>query len=213
MIIDQSNWPRKELYDFFSAVPNPHYMVTFRVDVTNLYRYVKQNNLSFYYALTWLSTRALNQIENFRYAVRNGQVELLEERIPSFTDLRKGSDCFYIVTLPCKGDLPDFCAEAARRSAAQTTLIDQSTEGDDLIYISCLPELDVMAVTNEGIIDPNENITRITWGKFTLQDGRRTLGYSMEVNHRFVDGYHLQKFYHILQTSIDELKTEGTYSI
>ena len=40
-IIDQSTWPRKEAFDFYSAISCPFYMVTFRLDVTRLCQYVK----------------------------------------------------------------------------------------------------------------------------------------------------------------------------
>ena len=47
--VDLPAWKRKEIFDFFSHASNPYYMVSFRLDVTNLYSYVKQNHLSFYY--------------------------------------------------------------------------------------------------------------------------------------------------------------------
>lgn len=59
--IDITTWKRKELFDFFGQVSNPFYMITFRQDVTNLYRYVKKNGLSFYYTLIYLCTEAVNQ--------------------------------------------------------------------------------------------------------------------------------------------------------
>ena len=49
--VDRTHWERAELFEFFSAVSHPFYSVTFRVDVTNLYRYVKERHLSFYYAM------------------------------------------------------------------------------------------------------------------------------------------------------------------
>lgn len=36
--------------------------------------------------------------------------------------------------------------------------------------------------------------------------GRETLGMSVEVNHRFLDGIHLGRFYQTLQASIDALE-------
>ncbi len=61
--IDKAAWPRTELFDFFSAVSHPFYSVTFRVDVTNLHAYVRKHHLSFYYALGWLVTKAVNSVE------------------------------------------------------------------------------------------------------------------------------------------------------
>ena len=46
---------------------------------------------------------------------------------------------------------------------------------------------------------------RICWGKYVPADGRETLGMSVEVNHRFIDGYHLGQFYQKLQRAINTL--------
>lgn len=47
-------------------------MVTFKQDVTNLYRYAKEKGISFYYALVYLCTEAVNSVEAFSYTVENG---------------------------------------------------------------------------------------------------------------------------------------------
>lgn len=96
--IDKSIWSRAELFDFFSTVDHPFYSTTFRVDVTQLHKYTKSHGISFYYALTYLVTKAINQVENFRYTIHDGKVALLEERIPSFTDIKKDSEQFGVVS-------------------------------------------------------------------------------------------------------------------
>lgn len=203
--VDIAHWERAELFQFFSAVSHPFYSVTFRVDVTNLYRYVKERQLSFYYALGYLVTDAVNSVKNFRYTIRGGEIFLFDERIPSLTDLHPGSDQFHIVTLPKTGTIADFCAAAQAKSVAQKTLLDQDEENDNLIYISCTPWFDLTGCTNERDFDRDDNIPRITWGRYVEADGRRTLGMSVEVNHRFIDGLHLGKFYQKLQADIDAL--------
>ena len=203
--IDLSTWPRAELFRFFSGVSQPFYSVTFRVDVTNLHTYAKAHGISFYYALGYLVTDAVNAVENFRYTIRAGEVWLLDERIPSFTDLHPGSEQFHIVTMPKTGSIADFCAAAQARSAAQKTLLDQDEENDNLIYMSCTPWFDLTGCTNERDFDRDDNIPRITWGRYAEANGRKTLGMSVEVNHRFIDGLHLGQFYQRLQADIDAL--------
>ena len=168
--VDRTHWERAELFEFFSAVSHPFYSVTFRVDVTNLYRYVKERHLSFYYAMGYLVTDAVNSVKNFRYAIRDGEVWLLDERIPSLTDLKPGSEQFHIVTLPKVGGIAEFCASAQARSAAQKTLLDQDEENDNLIYISCTPWYDLTGCTTERDFDRDDNIPRITWGKYVRQE-------------------------------------------
>lgn len=198
-------WTRQELYDFFAPLSNPFYSVSFRLDVTILYEHCRERGLSFYYALIYLSTRAINDTEAFRWTFREDRPVLLPRRSPSFTDLKKGSETFHIVTMPCEGSLEEFCAAARARSRAQRGFIDQSGETDELIYFSCLPWLDLTGLTNERDMDPADAIPRLAWGKYVLRDGRRELGYSVEVNHRFIDGLHIGRFAERLQALIDAL--------
>lgn len=203
--IDMSSWPRRELYNFFSSVSDPFFSVTFRVDVTRLYDFAKQNGLSFYRSLVFLVTKAINSVEAFRVAVINGELVLLDERRPSFTDMKKGSEVFHIVTMSAGDDLFAFCRDSKAKSDAQQSFIDLSAEGSDLLFISSLPWLDVTAVTNERDFDPDDAIPRVTWGKFTECGGRKTLGMSLELNHRFIDGIHIGAFDSALRDLIEKL--------
>lgn len=204
--IDLENWPRKEIFEHMSRLSDPFYSVTFRQDVTKLCDYCKARKLSFYLSLVWLSAKAMDAVENFRYAVDGGRVALLDERVPSFCDLHPGSDAFHVVTLPAGDDMAAFCAAARKKSAAQTAFLESSSEGASLIYFSCVPWLDLTALTNERDFDPDDNIPRAAWGKYVDEKGRKTLGYSLEVNHRFVDGYHIGRFAQELSERIDALE-------
>ena len=156
--IDMNTWPRREIYDFFSPISNPFYSVTFTLDVTNLYRYVKERELSFYYALVYLCTRAVNRVEAFLYTIEDGKVRMYDKRQPSFTDLEKGSELFRVVFVPCEGSLDDFCRAAKAKSESQHFFFDPTAETNDLIYFSCLPWMDVTGLTNERNLDPDDAI-------------------------------------------------------
>lgn len=195
----------------FSGVSQPFYSVTFRVDVTNLHAYTKARGISFYYALGYLVTDAVNSVVNFRYTIRDGEVWLLDKRIPSLTDLKPGSEQFHIVTLPKTGTLDEFCCAAKAKSAAQQSFLDQDCETDALIYISTTPWFDLTSCTNERDFDKDDAIPRITWGKFVPENGRETLGMSLEVSHRFIDGYHLGQFYQTLQKALMNCKKRPLY--
>ncbi len=211
--VNLETWPRRELFDFFGGVSNPYYMVTFRQDVTALYRYAKGHGLSFYYALVYCCTRALNQVEAFRYTIRGGEVYRLAERMPSFTDLKKGSEQFHVVTMPCKGTAEEFCKAARERSDRQQKFIDQDSETDSLIYFSCLPWVDVTAITNEReLLAPDardDSIPRLAWGKYRKTGDRVELGISVEVNHRLIDGLHIGRFAQALTEEMDRLEQES----
>lgn len=208
--LDLSTWPRREAFAFFSRLSNPYYMVSFRQDVSGVYDFAKANGLSFYYAMIWACTRAMNETEAFRLTVRGGELYRLDGRSPSFTDLKKGAEQFHIVTMPCDGDIRRFCALAARRSREQTAFLDESAETDELIYFSCLPWLDLTALTNERDLSApgaaDDCIPRVAWGRYQEENGRKKLTISLEVNHRLIDGLHLGEFTQNLNHIIDELK-------
>lgn len=199
------DWNRKAVFDFFSGMSDPFYSVTFTVDVTNLYRFAKERGVSFYYALVYLCTQAVNRVDAFQYVLNDGALFRLNGRIPSFTDLKKGSEQFHIVTMPCEGGLEAFCRAAREKSNAQTEFICASAESDALIYFSCLPWLEITALTNERDFDRDDAIPRIAWGRYTESDGRKKLNMSVEANHRFTDGYHLGQFHAALTELIEGL--------
>lgn len=199
------SWPRRELFEFFSRVSDPFYSVTFRLDVTRLRSFCKERGLSFYLALVWLSTKAFNDTPAFSYALRGGALARLPERRPSFTDLLPGAEQFHIVTMAAGESLEAFCRAGKAKSAAQTVLLDTSEEGDDLIFFSCLPWVDLTGLKNERDFDRDDSVPRVTWGKYVERDGRLELGYSVEVNHRFIDGMHIGQFAQKLQGLIDAL--------
>ena len=203
--IDMNTWPRKEIYDFFSPISNPFYSVTFTLDVTNLYRCVKERELSFYYALVYLCTQAVNRVEAFLYTIVDGKVRIYDKRQPSFTDLEKGSELFRMVFVPCEGSIDDFCHAAKEKSESQHFFFDPTAETNDLIYFSCLPWMDVTGLTNERNLDPDDAIPRIAWGKYIDVNGRKQLHISLEINHRFIDGVHLGRFNEELCRLIEEL--------
>ena len=203
--IDYENWPRRELYEHFLGVSDPFYSVTYRQDVTKLCGYCKAHKLSFYLSLTYLVTKAVNAVENFRYTIENGRVALLDERVPSFCDLLPGSELFHVVTLPAGGDMAAFCAAAKEKSAAQTAFLDTGAENDGLIFISCAPWVDLTGLTNERDFHVEDAVPRIAWGKYVEENGRKVLGMSLEVTHRFIDGYHIGKFAEELTKRIEQL--------
>lgn len=211
--VDCTVWPRREIFSFMSGMSNPYYAVTFRQDVTPVYYYAKRHSISFYYTMVGLCTKAINEVEAFRYVIRAGEVwRLGEDRVPSFTDLKPGGDCFYIVTMPMEGTLQEFARAARQRSTEQTVFLDMTTQTDGLIYFSCLPWLDVTGLTNERDLAQtdarDESIPRIAWGKYVPVGDRLELGISFETNHRLIDGVHIGQFGAALDRLIQELERE-----
>ena len=130
--------------------------------------------------------------------------------ILNFTELKKGSEQFRILTVPWDSSLPAFCRAAKEKSERQTAFLESASETDDLVYLSCLPWFPVTGFVTERNLEIDDSIPRVTWGKYRKESGRVTLNItfdlSSEVNRRFVDGVHLGRFYEALQQKINDLE-------
>ena len=204
-IIDKDKWARAEQFRFFSPFSDPFFALTFSLDVTGLYDHVKAKGISFYYSLCWLTAKAMNGIEAFRYKIRGEDVVIVDELIPSFTDLKPGGELFYIVTLPAGDDMEEFCRAASEKSRSQKKFIDRTCETDELIYITCLPWFEMTALKNERDLNRDDSVPRAAWGKYIRRDGRLILNYSLELNHRLADGRHAGLFYEKLEAMTQAL--------
>lgn len=211
--LDYKNWKRREVYEYFSKISNPFYMTTFKQDVTNLYDYAKSHNLSFYNSMIWACSQAINLTDAFLITMRNGKFFILNQRNPSFTNLKSGDENFFIVTLNHNQNIKEFCKEASELSKNQQNFINEQKESDALIYFSCLPWIELTALTNARDLSCenslNDNIPRISWGKFIEENGKKKLGISLEVNHRFIDGFHIGQFALNLEKIITNLPSEN----
>lgn len=117
--ISLDTWKRKNHYNFFHKVDNPQFNICANVDVTNFLKFVKNNKISFYYSMIYASTYVMNEIEDFRYKIREGKIIVHDKLHPSFTDMSSGEDLFKIVTLDLGNSIIEFSNNAKEKSADQ----------------------------------------------------------------------------------------------
>ena len=205
-VIDYESWPRRGHYEFFRPMSNPFYSLTFPLDVTALRRHTKARGLSFYHALVYCVTKAMDAVEAFRVKDRDGTIVRHDRLIPSFTDLTPGSDLFRIVTLEAGEDLAGFCRRAGERSRAQTAFITPGDWAEDeLVYFTCVPWFPITSLTNERDMVPGDSVPRVAWGRYEERDGRCVLSMALELNHRLLDGVHVGRFYEALGRILEGL--------
>ncbi len=205
--INIDTWKRKQHFEFFRNVTYPIYKIGINLDVTELYKFVKENNLSFYYTMIYCATKTMNQQEDFLYKIRDNGIIKHDYLNPSFTDLAKGSDLFKIVTAEMKDNLYDFVKSASAKSKNQKDYFIYQFEGrDDLIYFSCLPWVSFTEISTEINIDKNDSIPRIVWGKYFESNNKLLMPFSISVNHALIDGYQVCKYINELQYQLNNLR-------
>ena len=203
--IDLNTWSRREAFALFSQVEWPFYAITIPLEVTRVKAVSRELGLSFYHLMVWLCTKAVNSVPAFRLRVRGDQVVRLDRTDPSFTTLRPGTEAFQIITMPWEEDPAAFCAHARERCSAQTAFIDQESETDALIYISCTPWFDFTSLSNERPANRDDTIPRLAWGRYYEDKGGLWVHLSVDVNHRTIDGFHIGQFKEAIDREIAAL--------
>ena len=204
--INFNNWKRKNHYSFFERVDNPQFNICCNIDVTNLKKFVKENKISFYYSMIYVSTHVMNEIEDFRYKIRDGQIILHDKLQPSFTDMSPGEDLFKIITLDLGSSIIEFSNNSKKRLINQTEYFPETNVNqDELIYFSCIPWISFTSISNEIVMNKEDSIPRISFGKYFNDNGKILLPYSIQVNHMLLDGIHVGHYMEKLQKFIDEI--------
>ena len=203
--IDLSTWERTTHYEFFKRMDYPHHSICVNLDITKFLKTIKNRELPLYYSLLFLTTSALNTVEEFRYRMREDGVVLHEKVHPSFTDMEKGTELFKMVTVPLESTIEDFIKAAREKSDRQKAyFVAKDVQGrDDLIYFSCSPWVSFTGLTHTISFNKYDSIPRIAWGKY-FEDGNKTLlPFSVQAHHSFVDGLHMGRYIDCVQEYLD----------
>ncbi len=205
--IDIDQWSRKQHFEFFHKMDYPQFNVCLNIDVTHFLEFVKEHDISFYYAMGFASTYAANEIVNFRYRIRGDQVVLHDKIDPSFTDMSADSDLFKIVTVEMNGDIVHFARQAKEQSEQQKVffIFENAEERDDLVYITCVPWFSFTQLTHPITLSKDDSVPRISWGKYFKQGEKWMLPISIQANHALMDGLHVGRYIEKLQNYIDHL--------
>ena len=205
--IDLAQWKRRTHFEFFRRSDLPFYNVNTQVSVSGLKAFARAKGVSLNNTLMFVTIRALNAIENFRYRLHGETVVLHDGLHPSFAHIREGDDLFSLITLDFVDDLAAF-DRAVREAIAGTTdyfNIEKLKLRDDFVFISPLPWFSFTGIDHTLSLKREDGIPRISWGKITEQDGRQRLPYNIQVNHMFVDGLHVGRFFEQLDREIAAL--------
>lgn len=165
--IDPAQWKRQAHFQFFHRMDYPQYNICFNLDITEALAEIKRRALPFYYSIIYLSTLSANQIEEFKYRLRDGKVILHEVLHPSFTDMDAGDDYFKMVVVEMTGSLADFVDAARIESKNQKEYFPLKLAGrDDLIYYTSIPWISFTHLSHTISLNKDDAVPRISWGKY-----------------------------------------------
>jgi chloramphenicol O-acetyltransferase type A len=66
---------------------------------------------------------------------------------------------------------------------------------DDLVFMSSLPWISFTGLDHTLSLDRDDAIPRVSWGRYVNNGGQTMLPFNIRVNHVFVDGLHVGRFF------------------
>ena len=209
--INMENWHRSKTYEWFKSFSNSTYSMNVRMDVTNLFKHVKENNESFFIDLLYIVLKGLNSIDEMRMRLVDDTPVLYEEINPAFT-VMTNTGTFENVRFNNCNDFEKFyqiAAEHIENAKKQTQIKKENYNPENCyneFYITCVPWVDFTQVTHPIPDDiASQCIPRICWGKYVEQNEKYELTLNITVSHIFVDGYPLAQTFKIIQELLDNV--------
>ncbi|NNF00520.1 MAG: chloramphenicol acetyltransferase [Pyrinomonadaceae bacterium] len=202
--LDIENWSRKPTFEFFRDFEDPFFNMTANVDVTGLYNFCKENELSIAIALLYCSQKAANEIREFRIRLLDGELveyEIVEATQTILQDDETFSFCYYQTA----SNIYDYVSAGRRDYQKYKSLntFDVETDRLDLIYYSVIPWISFTSFKHASRLDKTQTVPRIVFGKIFEDGAKKKVPVSVEVNHTIMDGIHVGKYYSKLQENFD----------
>ena len=195
--LDLATWPRREVFQFFLDFDKPYFNVCLQLDVTKLVDELRHHPRGYVsLAYHYLALRAANDVEPFRYRLRDGQV-FVHDVIHGGTTLLMPNEIFTLVYFDYKENFQEF-AEAARQAIDEKLAGDGAfrprNEDDGRIHFTVLPWFSFSSFSHARNWKREDSIPKIAFGKFTKEDDRTLMPFSVEVHHALMDGLHVGRF-------------------
>lgn len=205
--LDVATWARRDLFNLFRDYDNPYFNICTRLDVTNLVEFVRgRPAVSVSIAYHYFALRVANEIEPFRYRLRGDRV-LVYDVIHGGTTVLLPNESFAFAYFDYCDDFREFLAGATPaikevRKGGKPFVSDSSD--DDRIYFTVLPWLSFTSFAHARNGRREDSIPRIAFGKFTRENGRTLLPFSVEVHHALMDGLHVGRYLERLEKLLSE---------
>ena len=112
--LELSTWARREVFEFFRGFDKPYFNICTRLDITDLLELLRRrSHVSVSLAYHYFALRVANEIEPFRYRLRDGKV-LVYDVIHGGTTVMLPNESFTLAYFAYDEDFAKFIDEAER---------------------------------------------------------------------------------------------------
>jgi chloramphenicol O-acetyltransferase type A len=204
--LDLPNWARRDVFEFFRGFDKPYFNICTRLDVTRLLEFLRRrSSVSVSLAYHYFALRAANEIEPFRYRLREGRV-FVHDVIHGATTVLLPNETFTFAYFDYQDDFAKFVSEAERaiKEAQSGDGGLRPRAGDDVVHFTTLPWVSFTSFSHARNWGQEDSEPKIAFGKFTRENDRMLLPISVEVHHALMDGLHVGRYLARLEEALAE---------
>jgi len=194
--LDVESWARRDVFEFFRGFDKPYFNVCTRLDVTNLLAFLRsKSNVSVSLTYHYFALRMANEIEPFRYRLREGRV-LVHDVIHGGTTVLLPNETFTLTYFDYHENFGKFI-DGAMRAVEETRLgagAFMPRQDDARIHFTTIPWFSFTSFSHARNWGQEDSVPKIAFGKFMRDNERDFLPISVEVHHALMDGLHVGRY-------------------
>lgn len=205
--ININEWPRAQMYYYFSKMAPTGYSLTADVDVTILLKSVHEKGVKFFPAYIWLVTKNLNKQIEFKCAVKDGVIGYFDTLTPLYASWHEDAHTFSLMWTEFNEDFDvfywNYIDNQKKYGNNRGVLCRTDMPPENAYTVSALPWVEfshfaVHSYENKAYFFPS-----VEAGKYHEENGRIIMPLSITCHHATTDGYHVSRFLTDLQTDMD----------
>jgi chloramphenicol O-acetyltransferase type A len=192
--LDIESWARKEHFNLFNTFEEPFYGVCVNIDCTAAYKFAKEKNVSFFLYYLYQALAAAQVNEPFKYRIEGDEV-FIYDRIDAGSTIGRNNGTFGFMQLRYYSTFDEFIIPAGKEVERMKSTTDlQRSPALNVIRFSALPWIDFTSISHARSFYFKDSAPKISFGKMTEANGKKSMPVSIHVHHALVDGVDVGRF-------------------
>lgn len=204
--IDLDNWKRKEIFNHYLNQQTT-FSITTEINISDLYRNIKQKGYKFYPTFIFLVTCVINSNTAFRTSYDSeGELGYWDKLDPLYTIFDSVSETFSGIWTTGRNDFKTFYDSYlfdVEKYTGSGKLFPKTPIPENTFAISIIPWTSFTGFNLNIGNNSKYLLPIITAGKFINKDHSIYLPLSLQVHHSVCDGYHAGLFMNSIQELAD----------
>jgi len=203
--IELATWKRREHFEVFKNFDEPLFGITVKVECSRAYLKAKETGYPFSLYYLYLSLKAANEIEEFRYRIEGDKV-FCYDSVGAGPTIFREDETYGVGYFPYNKNIAEFMKLATlevERVKAERGLKFPVT-GENIIHFSTIPWAYFTSINHARRLDIGRSIPKITFGKVTRNGDKMWMPLDVHANHAVMDGFHVSKFIERFQELLNQ---------